>query len=115
MKPYENDLKIAKNLLGILFGEKLGDVWYERSVLHEDEDLYEMIDRKFGFDLPENVVITTEGWRSINRSCADYFGINRWDDSTAGKAYIDYTIGYRPETPYSVSSYYFEIQHRMDI
>jgi len=114
MKAYENDLTTAKNLLGYLFGDKLGDVWYSQTIVHEDEDLYDMIDRCFGFDLPDNFVITTDGWRAINASCSDFFGINRWDDSTAGKPYTDYAIGRNKRYDGEIE-YYLEIQHRMDI
>lgn len=115
MKPFDNDLALAKNLLGILFGDNLGEVWYEKTTVYECEDLYDMKDRHFGFSLPDDFEITTEDWRAINRSCMDYFGINRWDDSTAGKAYMDYSIGYKPATPCSSDKYYFDLQYRMDI
>lgn len=115
MKTFDNDLALVKNLLGILFGDKLGEVWYEKTTVYECEDLYEMKDRHFGFSLPDDFEITTEDWRAINRSCMDYFGINRWDDSTAGKAYMDYSIGYKPANSYRDGQYYFDLQHRMDI
>lgn len=114
MKAYENDLATARNLLGYLFGDKLGGVWYDSTTLYESEDLYDMMDRCFGFDLPAGFKITADDWRAINRTCADYFGINRWDDSTAGKAYTDYAIGQRKRYDGELE-YYFEIQHRMDI
>ena len=114
MQTYKDDLNIAKNLLGYLFGDNLGEVWYDHTILHESEDLYDMMDRCFGFDLPDGFEITTDDWRAINRSCMDYFGINRWDDSTAGKAYLDYSIGSRKRYD-GETEYYFEIQHRMDI
>lgn len=114
MKPFDNDLATAKQLLGYLFGDKLGEVWYSQTVVHEDEDLYDMIDRSFGFDLPVDFYITGDDWRAINRSCMDFFGINRYDDSTAGKPYTDYSIGQRKRYD-GEHEYYLEIQHRMDI
>jgi hypothetical protein len=99
MKPFDNDLATVKQLLGYLFGDKLQDTWYEKTTVYECEDLYDMKDRHFGF----------------NRSCMDYFGINRWDDSTAGKAYLDYSIGYKPANSYRDGEYYFDLQYRMDI
>jgi len=114
MQTYKDDLNIAKNLLGYLFGDNLGAIWYEHTILHESEELYDMMDRCFGFDLPDGFEISTDDWRAINRSCMDYFGINRYDDSTAGKAYLDYAIGRRKRYD-GETEYYFEIQHRMDI
>ena len=112
MKPFDNDLAIAKNLLGILFGDKLGDVWYNKTTVYECEDLYEMKDRHFGFSLPDDFEID---WRAINRSCSDYFGVYPYDDSSAGKPYTDFAIGLKPKTFYRDAEYYLDIQHRMDI
>jgi len=111
---YKDDLVVVKQLLGYLFGDNLGDVWYSHTTLHETEDLYDMKDRHFGFDLPDDYEISTDDWRAINRSCMDYFGINRYDDSTAGKAFMDYAIGtHRKQC--GDTEYYFDLQYRMDI
>jgi len=114
MQTYKDDLAVVKQLLGYLFGDKLGDVWYDSTTLYESEDLYDMKDRHFGFSLPDDYEISTDDWRAINRSCMDYFGINRYDDSTAGQPYMDYSIGRRKRYDGELE-FYFDLQYRMDI